>query len=103
LKILATRKDGQYLRWDARSGRSQGKTFNKGAILTFHYAIQQKLKQIASDLYTCLNQQELFSDSLLPQITVLKPNNVISPEPILYQGSCLELLPKMPVNSIDFV
>jgi hypothetical protein len=42
-------------------------------------------------------------DSLLPQITVLKPNNVISPEPILYQGSCLELLPKMPVNSIDFV
>lgn len=102
--ISYTRKDGQYLRWDARSGRSQGKkTFNKGAILTFHYAIQQKLKQIASDLYTCLNQQELFSDSLLPQITVLKPNNVISPEPILYQGSCLELLPKMPVNSIDFV
>lgn len=34
--ISYTRKDGQYLRWDQRSGRSQGKTaFTKPTILTF--------------------------------------------------------------------
>ncbi|GAX37284.1 XcyI family restriction endonuclease [Nodularia sp. NIES-3585] len=49
--ISYTRKDGQYLRWDNRSSRSQGKNhFNKGKILNFEDAIYQKLKQILSDL-----------------------------------------------------
>src|SRR5437667_2758949 len=49
--ISYTRKDGQYLRWDSRSGRQAGeKTFNKGLILGFTEAIIQKLEEIASDL-----------------------------------------------------
>ena len=40
--ISFTRKDGQYLRWDYRSGRRQGVTpFNKGAIKDFDVAIRQ--------------------------------------------------------------
>lgn len=38
-----TRKDGQYLRWDYRSGRGQSKKpFNKGEILEFDNAIAKK-------------------------------------------------------------
>ena len=38
--ISYTRKDGQYLRWDHRSGRRQGKKiFDKGKILAFDTAI----------------------------------------------------------------
>src|SRR5262249_35902723 len=33
--ISYTRKDGQYLRWDARSGKKVAKTFDKGAIRDF--------------------------------------------------------------------
>lgn len=102
--ISYTRKDGQYLRWDARSGRSQAKkTFNKGVILSFHDAIQQKLKQIASDLSPCFNQQELFSDNLQSQLPLVKPDHVKNPAPILHEGSCLEIIPKMQASSIDFV
>lgn len=102
--ISYTRKDGQYLRWDARSGRSQGKSvFNKGSILTFRDAIEQKLKQMVSDLYPYVNQTALFGDNLLPEISVLKPDHIRALEPILYQGSCLEILPTTQTSSIDFV
>lgn len=103
--ISYTRKDGQYLRWDARSGRSQGKNaFNKGAILTFHDAIGRKLKQIVLDLESfSITQKELFDDSLVPQSTIVKTSYSQNSKPILYQGSCLEILPKMQASSIDFV
>lgn len=102
--ISYTRKDGQYLRWDARSGRSLGKKkFNKGIILTFHDALDKKLKQIVSDLDTYLTQQYLFGDIILPQLSVEKQNNVENSEPELYQGSCLEIMPKMQTSSVDFV
>ncbi|HEY9872976.1 MAG TPA: hypothetical protein V6D12_06055 [Candidatus Obscuribacterales bacterium] len=102
--ISYTRKDGQYLRWDARSGRSQAKTnFNKGQILTFNDAINQKLKQIISDLEVHSVQLNLFSDSPLfsfPEVKFGYSNNC---EPILYQGSCLDILPTLQANSIDVV
>ncbi|MBD1945616.1 site-specific DNA-methyltransferase [Coleofasciculus sp. FACHB-712] len=102
--ISYTRKDGQYLRWDARSGRSLGKqTFNKGKILTFSDAILQKLKQITSDLDVCSIQLDLFGDSLVSEFAAIKPGYVENPEPILYQKSCLEILPTLQDNSIDFV
>jgi DNA modification methylase len=102
--ISYTRKDGQYLRWDARSGRSLGKKkFNKGIILTFHDAIDKKLKQIVSDLETCLTQQYLLGDIISPQLLVEKQSNVENLEPELNQGSCLEILPKMQASNIDFV
>lgn len=48
--ISYTRKDGQYLRWDRRSGRDLRSSFEKGAILPFDTAIQQKLSMMEEDL-----------------------------------------------------
>ncbi len=91
-----TRKDGQYLRWDARSGRSQGKKpFNKGRILTFREAIHGKLEQMASALGMGTLQQHLFDCGPLREVA--------SQEPELYEGSCLDVLPKIEAGSIDFI
>jgi hypothetical protein len=95
-EISYTRKDGQYLRWDARSGRSQGKKpFNKGRIYTFREAIENKLKQMIRDLGEQHTQQTLFEEK--PAIDT----PYIMPE--LYEGSCLDILPLMDSNSIDAV
>ncbi|MEA5506370.1 site-specific DNA-methyltransferase [Halotia wernerae UHCC 0503] len=92
--ISYTRKDGQYLRWDSRSNRSKGKNkFSKGKILTFEDAISQKLKQIISDLST--NSQSQFTLAISESFEKQKLN--------LYQNSCLEVLPVLAENSIDFV
>lgn len=97
-EISYTRKDGQYLRWDARSGRSQGKRpFNKGRILTFREAIFQKLEQIATSLTDETTQEELFHIDTLPEPK--DPAHEIE----LSEGSCLEILPLQAPNSIDFV
>ncbi len=97
-EISYTRKDGQYLRWDARSGRSQGKRpFNKGRILTFREAIFQKLEQIAASLTEETTQQELFQIDTKPE-----PKGIVH-EIELSEGSCLERLPLQATNSIDFV
>lgn len=49
--ISYTRKDGQYLRWDARSGRrGRANKFSKGKIFTFTQAIAAKLREISNDL-----------------------------------------------------
>ncbi len=94
--ISYTRKDGQYLRWDARSGRSQGKKpFNKGPIRTFREAIEAKLRQMVDDLQTEPAQQSLFGK------TTRSKDILVEPE--LCSGSCLQVLPKMHANSIDFV
>ncbi|MGH2443800.1 MAG: site-specific DNA-methyltransferase [Chloroflexota bacterium] len=91
-----TRKDGQYLRWDARSGRSQGKRpFNKGRILSFREAISGKLQQIVTDLGLGPRQQPLFSST--------SAESSDHPVPQLLEGSCLEILPTMPAESFDFV
>ncbi|MGH2515385.1 MAG: hypothetical protein ACRDHP_06995, partial [Ktedonobacterales bacterium] len=95
-EISYTRKDGQYLRWDVRSGRSQGKRpFNKGRILSFREALDGKLDQMAMDLGLGPTQGMLFEDTSHARTT--------SPQPELYEGSCLDLLPKMADGSIDFV
>ncbi len=59
--ISYTRKDGQYLRWDYRSGRrSGGKKFDKGNILSFNEAVSQKLTEICDDCLSPVSQQNLF-------------------------------------------
>lgn len=80
--ISYTRKDGQYLRWDARSGRSQGKKpFDKGVILTFDQAIWEKLDHMVYDLrYGQFFQAAPAADVPAPQVTL---------------GSCLEILPTL--------
>ncbi len=88
--ISYTRKDGQYLRWDHRSGRNAGnKPFDKGHIVPFTHAICGKLEQISSDL--------IGHDRLIPD----EPLAAKEGRADLQLGSCLELLPKMEANSFD--
>lgn len=89
--ISFTRKDGQYLRWDVRSGRKQGKkVFNKGHILSFDQAICEKINEILVDVSPDY-QQTLFP--------VEKPQGRIH----LYNGSCLEILPQLPDCEYDAI
>lgn len=87
-EISFTRKDGQYLRWDYRSGRSQT-TFDKGVILEFKEALFSKLDIILNDLST----DEVF--------TTRGEQGAANAEMIL--GSCIYSLPKMTKDSVDLV
>lgn len=90
--ISFTRKDGQYLRWDYRSGRRQGaKPFDKGEILNFDKAICGKLREIYHDLITDKDCRDLFSSRVLH-------GNIN-----LFNGSCLDILPSLHENSYDAV
>lgn len=90
--ISFTRKDGQYLRWDYRSGRRQGaKPFDKGEILDFDKAICDKLHEIYYDLITDKDCRDLFSSRLLQ-------GNIS-----LFNGSCLDIMPSLHENSYDAV
>ena len=85
--ISYTRKDGQYLRWDYRSGRRNGKRpFDKGRILPFDEAIVSKLDEIRCDMAIGDSDNNLFS---FMQDDV--PTGNIS----LLNGSCLDVLPKL--------
>jgi hypothetical protein len=49
--ISFTRKNGQYLRWDYRSGRRQcKKIFDKGEVLSFEQALCEKINEIVVDI-----------------------------------------------------
>ena len=88
--ISYTRKDGQYLRWDYRSGRRQGKKlFDKGKILSFDRAIADKLRDIIEDLRSAESSGDLFQ-------AVRSKTHVR-----LRAGSCLEILPKLKSKSYD--
>jgi DNA modification methylase len=90
--VSYTRKDGQYLRWDYRSERQQGKkAFDKGAILDFDKAICDKINEIVFDLNTSGKQKELFgSENLQGRIN-------------LYCGSCLDVMPTLSEGSYDAI
>ncbi len=90
--VSYTRKDGQYLRWDYRSGRKQGKkTFDKGTISGFDSAICEKLSDIIRDVRG-KSTNELFE----------KPRRASGDIKII-SGSCLEILPTMKALSYDVV
>jgi hypothetical protein len=85
-----TRKDGQYLRWDFRSGRRHGKKiFDNGNILTFERALSEKLHEIVTDLRASEMPEDLFS-------TIKTPSEIF-----LHAGSCIEILPKLHSASYD--
>jgi DNA modification methylase len=87
-----TRKDGQYLRWDFRSGRRQGKkVFDKGEIPSFGRAISEKLEQIVADLRAAAAPEDLFAQTRLQA------------DVTLHAGSCLEILPKLPAETYDCI
>lgn len=82
-----TRKDGQYLRWDHRSGRRAGeKLFDKGKIAPFETAVSGKIRQILNDVQSDEQALGLFSGR--------NHKGSIS----LSSGSCLEKLPELPAD-----
>lgn len=91
--ISFTRKDGQYLRWDQRSGRMRHgtKPFNKGEILNFQSAIKTKLREILSDITFKNTDPKLF------------PNDKVQSDIRLFKGSCLEILQTLPTNEYDAI
>ncbi|MEW6203551.1 MAG: DNA methyltransferase [bacterium] len=91
--ISYTRKDGQYLRWDYRSGRQQGnKPFDKGVILEFNKSICEKIIEIIHDVRFNRDPNELFQESnQSPGIIKIFP------------GSCLDMLPRIKSQSYDAI
>ena len=88
--ISFTRKDGQYLRWDYRSNRRQGKKiFDKGTILEFDKAITDKLHEIITDLRNADVPEDLFA----------KPRS--KAEIKLHSGSCLNIFPNLKTEFYD--
>ena len=90
--VSFTRKDGQYLRWDHRSGRKQGKKpFDKGEIRSFDQAVSEKIREILEDLQPAQQQS-----SFLP---VASSQGEIR----LFNGSCLEILPTLTNETYDAI
>lgn len=90
--VSYTRKDGQYLRWDHRSGRTSGKIiFDKGVILDFDKAITNKINEIIFDLYNGVEQVGLFQSEGAKGAMRL------------HSGSCLDLLPQFAADQYDAV
>jgi DNA modification methylase len=86
--VSYTRKDGQYLRWDYRSGRTRGnKTFDKGTLPSFIEAVTDRLDVIADDL-------EGMDCSLFP-----RHRGSLD----IRRGSCLDIMPELPGGSVDLV
>ena len=81
-EVSYTRKDGQYLRWDYRSGRTLRSKVDKGAILSFDRALGSRMYEMLQD------------------IEPLK-HNYGGGYPELITGSSLELLRNMPCANFD--
>jgi DNA modification methylase len=87
-EVSFTRKDGQYLRWDYRSGRSVGRnTFNKGVIKEFNEAIIEKLRQFIEDI----------------GYSKLTPNSTKCGNMTIMQDSALSILPKLKSQYFDIL
>ena len=80
-----TRKDGQFLRWDRRSGRSLKSKADLGPVAAFHEALQVKLDEMCSDT------------------EILKAQFGNGCRPTLRTGSCLALLKDIPAETFDLV
>ncbi|MDP2811131.1 MAG: hypothetical protein Q8O34_13370 [Rhodocyclaceae bacterium] len=92
--VSFTRKDGQYLRWDYRSGRKQGsRSFDKGHIAPFDEAFSAKLSEIVEDVSSVAQATDLFKQSDLPE-----RHNIT-----VHGGSCLEVLSSLRSNDYDAI
>jgi len=88
--VSFTRKDGQYLRWDKRSGRDlSGKPFHKGPIPDFQEAMLRQLEIMRHDLMA----GDLFAEG--------NGNGASSLN--IERGSCLRVLPGFPARSCQIV
>jgi len=92
--ISFTRKDGQYLRWDQRSGRCLGAIpFDKGIIQQFNEAITNKLNDIIVDVKG--NNLDMLFD--------LSPAPITKGSISVLNGSCLNELPYIHEQTIDLI
>jgi DNA modification methylase len=92
-EVSFTRKDGQYLRWDHRSGRTQGnRPFDKGEIFDFEQAITRKLSEILADLTLTPLQPSLFQNGHGEHGDIR-----------LLSGSCLEIMPHLDAETYDAI
>lgn len=82
--ISFTRKDGQYLRWDTRSGRRFAGDFNKGTVYPFRQAITGQLHLMYEDIKR-------------------RKVNAFARQVDLIEGSSLEQLPELESNKFDLV
>jgi DNA modification methylase len=86
--VSFTRKDGQYLRWDARAmKRESARPFNKGIILEFDAAISAKLLDIIGD---CGHAP---SCSLFAELDATE--SPADHEMTMWADSCLDRLPQL--------
>ena len=82
--VSYTRKDGQYLRWDYRSGRKLRARIHKGQILPLLDALQTRLTEMSEDIEPL---KERYGKGVPEFIT----------------GSSLERLRRLPDSSFDMV
>lgn len=83
-EVSYTRKDGQYLRWDYRSGRNLRSRVHKGRVAPFAEALGGRLYQMLNDM-----------DDLKREYGGGHPEFRV--------GSCLEILREIPEASYDMV
>lgn len=89
--ISFTRKDGQYLRWDYRSGRRQGsRPFDKGRIAPFDEAV-------------CAKLDEMIGDTEGGAVADLFHRPHAAGRIRLIPGSCLDVLPEQPADQYQAV
>lgn len=95
--VSYTRKDGQYLRWDHRSSRKlSGRSFDKGVIQPFAVAYSAKLLQMVEDVAQTSVSEDLFH-------VLEQPRQPQQHRIVLYPGSCLEHLPRLPDEHFDAI
>ena len=82
--VSYTRKDGQYLRWDYRSGRTLRSRVDKGPILSFQRALGSRLFEMAQDI-----------DILKQEYGGGYPEFMV--------GSCLDIMRRLPDGRFDMV
>ena len=94
--ISYTRKDGQYLRWDHRAGKTRitGR-FEKGVIPDFRRAVLAKLDSMLEDLTGDQDPPTLFD--AMPE-SAARAGDIQ-----MRQGSCLEVLPDLTADSVDLI
>ena len=83
-EISYTRKDGQYLRWDPRSGRTESTRLDKGPLPTLGDVLKRRLAEIADDA---------------PALQ----RRYAGPPPCFVDGSCLTELGKLSSGAFDTV
>ena len=82
--VSFTQKDGQFLRWDRRSGKSLSPSFEKKTILRFKDALERRLREMCQDLEELTERY----GKTIPQFIA---------------GSCLQHLKTLPTGSFDMV